>query len=183
MNPSTLHLRTATADDLDTLLQWREDAASWLRSEHDTAQWSAPEDPQRVHDWIEQGATFVASLQPGSPPVATITSTPHGDPVLWTADELRTPARYLHRLVVARSHAGMGIGACLGLWARSHAARMGFSIVRYSAWATNEKLIGFYRGLQGRHVRTVPGIRCGALFEDPVQPRDDLPVVEDHVLI
>ena len=110
--------------------------------------------------------------------MATITSTPHGSPVLWTEEELRTPARYLHKLVVDRSHAGMGIGGCLGLWARSHAARTGVSIVRYSAWASNEKLLAFYRGFQGRCVRMVPGFNNGALFEDPAQARDDLPVVE-----
>ncbi|WP_243795425.1 hypothetical protein [Saccharopolyspora gloriosae] len=72
----------------------------------------------------------------------------------------------------------LGIGACLGLWARSHAGRTGVHIVRYSAWAANARLLDFYRSLQGRHVRTVPGIRCGALFEDEARVRDDLPVVE-----
>ena len=40
MNPHTLYLRTAAAQDLDLLLQWRREAAAWLQAEHDTAQWS-----------------------------------------------------------------------------------------------------------------------------------------------
>lgn len=87
-------------------------------------------------------------------------------------------------LNVSRSHAGQGIGTCLGWWARSHAARTGVRIVRYNAWATNRKLLDFYRSQQGGYLRTVEGVRWGALFEDEVSVRDDLPVVEsDDVVV
>lgn len=178
MNPPTLHVRTATVDDMDMLLRWREETADWLQAEHGTDQWSRPADQQRMADWIHEGSTFIAALRPDGEPVATITSTPHGSRSLWTEEELRTPARYLHKLVVERSHGGSGIGARLGLWACSHAARTGVRIVRFSAWTTNAKLHSFYRERQGRHVRTVPGFHNGALFEYPAQTRDDLPVVE-----
>ncbi len=178
MNPPTLYVRTATADDMDLLLRWRAETAGWLRAEHGTDQWSRPADQQRITDWIREGSTFMAALHPDGEPVATVTSTPHGSPLLWSAAELRTPARYLHRLVVDRAHGGSGIGICLGLWACSHAARAGAAIVRFSAWAANAKLHRLYREHQGRHVRTVPGFRNGALFEYPAHERADLPVVE-----
>ncbi|MBQ6643937.1 MAG: GNAT family N-acetyltransferase [Saccharopolyspora sp.] len=178
MNPPTLHVRTATVDDMDLLLRWREEAADWLQTEHGTDQWNRPADRQRMAGWIHEGSTFMAALQPDGEPVATVTSTPHGSPVLWTEEELGTPARYLHNLVVQRSHAGRGIGTCLGRWAASHAARTGVTIVRYTAWATNAKLLDYYDRIRGRYVRTVPGFHNGALFENPVVPRDDLPVVE-----
>lgn len=178
MTTPRLYLRTAVPDDLETLLGWRREAAQWISGRHGSSQWSTPVDRRRLLGWIDEGHTFMAALTPDGPPIATITSTPDGSPRLWTAEERRTPAHYLRKLVVARSHCGLGIGVCLGRWSRTHAARAGARLVRFNVWATNARLLDYYRDQGARLVRRTEGTHPEALFEHDARVFDGLPVIE-----
>lgn len=169
MTPPPLYVRPAVPEDLTTLRGWRQEAAGWLAVRHGSDQWSKPFRPRLTLSLIEQGATVMAMLAPEGEPVATLTLLPHGHPRLWTPAELAVPARYLRKVVVARPHAGRGIGAALQQWALARAAADGAQVVRLAAWTGNTGLHAYYLGQGWRHVRTVPGIPAGALFETTAQ--------------
>lgn len=174
----TLYLRTAVPADAGLILAWRRATAEWLAATHGTDQWSTPYDWGKVEGWVREGYTFMAALEPDGEPVATITSTPGGDPALWTADELLVPARYLNKANVTREYAGLGIGACLIAWATTRAAKAGVDLIRIDVWSTNRRLQDYYRQMGFQHLRTVPNTVSGALFELPATVTPDLPVVE-----
>lgn len=174
----TLYLRTAVPADAALILEWRRTTAAWLAANRGTDQWSTPFDWAKVEGWVREGCTFMASLEPDGEPVATITSTPDGDPTLWTASELAVPARYLNKANVTREYSGLGIGACLIAWASTRAAKAGVDLIRIDVWTTNTRLHTYYQQLGFRYLRTVPNTVSGALFEASAAVTPDLPVVE-----
>jgi len=174
----TLYLRTAVTADAALILDWRKTTAEWLAATYGTDQWSVPYDWAKVERWVSEGHTFMAALEPDGEPVATITSTPEGDPALWTPEELAVPARYLNKANVRREYAGLGIGACLISWAATRAAKQGVGLVRIDVWSTNHRLHDYYRNMGFRYLRTVPDTVSGALFDLPATVVADLPVVE-----
>ncbi len=180
MRTPKLYLRSATLDDVDTIFRWRRETATWLRDAYGTNQWSTHYPRERIEWWVEQGSTVMAALEPDGPAVATITSTPFGDPELWTSVELERPARYLNKANVVRSQAGLGIGGCLISWARNRAAQAGVEVVRLDVWSTNRRLQDYYTRMGFRYLRTVPGVNSGALFEGSATAIPDLPIVESE---
>ncbi|WP_179023659.1 GNAT family N-acetyltransferase [Streptomyces sp. IMTB 2501] len=178
MTRPPLYVRRAVPEDLEVLRRWRREAAGWLAARHGSDQWSKPFRPKLTLALIQQGATMMAMLEPEGEPVATLTLVPHGHPRLWTTDELAVPARYLRKAIVTRAHAGHGIGATLQHWARARAAADGAQVVRLTAWTDNAGLHAYYLDQGRRHVRTVPGIPAGALFENTESPEQGLPVYE-----
>jgi ribosomal protein S18 acetylase RimI-like enzyme len=174
----TLYLRRAVRSDIDTIYRWRHDTATWLTRTHGTDQWSTPYPRERLEHWVDRGETFMASLEPGADPVATITSSSEGDPELWTLEERAVPARYVSKANVVRQQAGREIGTTLLAWTRHTAAEAGARWVRIDVWTTNEKLHDFYRRLGFRYLRTVPDTNSGALFEIAAAAIPGLPVVE-----
>ncbi|CUU60822.1 Ribosomal protein S18 acetylase RimI [Parafrankia irregularis] len=174
----TLYLRGAVPDDADTILRWRRETAARLMTLHGTDQWSTPFPREKIVAWIDQGATVMAALEPGGPAVGTITTSPHGDPSLWTPEELAVPARYVFKANVAPGLGGRGIGACLITWTQTRAAKAGADVVRIDVWSTNHQLQEYYRRAGFTYLRTVPGTNSGALFEAPATITPDLPIVE-----
>jgi RimJ/RimL family protein N-acetyltransferase len=174
MTAPTLYVRRGRREDIDTIYEWRYDTAAWLARTHGTDQWSTPYPREKIEWWVDRGETFMASLEPGGEPVATITSSTEGDPDLWTPDELAQPARYISKANVVRAQAGREIGITLFAWTRHTAALAGADRVRIDVWTTNEKLHDIYRRLGFRYLRTVPGTVSGALFEMPARPAVDM---------
>jgi GNAT superfamily N-acetyltransferase len=172
-----LYLRTAVIDDVDLIFQWRWETAAWLAAAYGTDQWSTPYPRERIVGWVEQGATVMASLDPDGDPVATLTSSPDGDPALWTPAELAIPARYLFKANVTTPARGRGIGACLIAWAIGRAADAGAAVVRIDVWSTNGRLQDYYGRRGFRYLRTVGGTTSGALFEAPATHVEGLPIV------
>ncbi|GGN96281.1 hypothetical protein GCM10010112_87400 [Actinoplanes lobatus] len=70
-------------------------------------------------------------------------------------------------MIVARSHAGLGIGGKLLAWVSEKAAEAGRHWLRLDAWRTNPHLHAYYLGHGFRHVRTIdlPHRGSGALFQ------------------
>src|SRR5262245_36908563 len=117
----------ATLDDLQTLLKLRDDAAAWL-ADRGLDQWSSAwptEDlmAKSITAGIRAGEVFIA--WDGCTPAATLTIDQWANPDLWTTEESAESALYVHRLIVAHSHAGQGLGAELLDWAGTRAAEAG----------------------------------------------------------
>lgn len=170
--PEVNTVRLATPDDLPALLRLRDEARQWLAA-RGSDQWSdAWPDPETMTATmaaaIDRGETWCVDGDDGSV-IATLTVNRSTYPGLWTTEEEREPAVYVHRLMVARSAAHAGLGARLldkvGEWA----AGKGIMWVRVDVWTTNEDLHRYYLRNGFQHVRTVdlPGYPSGALFQRP----------------
>jgi GNAT superfamily N-acetyltransferase len=151
-----------------TVIGLIEDAACWLRS-RGFDQWARPWPSEagrnsRVRAGIEARKTWICWDH--DTPSATLTADPEHDPY-WTG-ELHSPAVYVHRLVVSRQYAGIGLGASLINWAGrtgllSHGARH----IRVSAWTTNTRLHRYYerQGFVARGFHPDDGYPSAARFE------------------
>ena len=147
MKDSPLLLRRATERDHDVIIGLIDEAAEWLRTKN-TDQWAQPwpsgEDrSHRILKDLQAGKSWIASDGNGSP-TATITTDPEDSPI-WPKETLRDRAVYVARLVVSRSHAGLGIGAGLLDWAGRRAKwRLAARWVRVDVWTTNTALHAYY---------------------------------------
>ena len=165
--------RQATLDDLPALLQLRDEARRWLAA-RGSDQWSeAWPDPETmattIADAIKRGETWCVDGDDGSV-IATLTVNRRAYPGLWSDDEERQPAIYVHRLIVARSAANRLLGAKLLNEVARCAETQGAKWIRVDVWATNDDLHRYYLRHGFRHVRTVdlPGYPSGALFQRPI---------------
>jgi GNAT superfamily N-acetyltransferase len=114
-----MRIATATPDQLDTLVAFRDEAAEWLAS-RGIDQWQQPwptEDlmVEGILRNVRAGDTFI--VWDDGTPAATITVDRWANPDLWTEQEAAEPALYAHKVTVARAYAGQGLGAELLDWA------------------------------------------------------------------
>ncbi|MFB7238309.1 MULTISPECIES: GNAT family N-acetyltransferase [unclassified Streptomyces] len=147
-------IERATADDLDALLAFRQEAASWLTA-LGSDQWQRPYPADRLLSTIEAGVVFM--VRDGSTTAATITLTPDAEAGLWSEEELQEESRFVNKLTVARTHAGQDLGGRLLDWAGDQAYRSGAKWLRLDAWTTNKPLQNYYLRHGFEHVRTVTG--------------------------
>ncbi|MEU1307556.1 GNAT family N-acetyltransferase [Streptomyces cinnamoneus] len=145
-------IETARPDDLERLLDFREEAASWLTA-LGTDQWQRPYPADRLLATIDAGVVFM--VRDGSATAATITLTPEAEDGLWTEQELSEPSMFVNKLTVARTHAGRDLGGRLLDWAGDRAYRSGAIWLRLDAWTTNGALQDYYLNHGFDHVRTV----------------------------
>ena len=67
--------------------------------------------------------------------------------LLWSDEEIwadRTPAVYVHSLVIDRLYAGQGLGAALLDWAAKQGVRDGVGLLRLDCVAANDALCTYY---------------------------------------
>ncbi|MFV6032344.1 GNAT family N-acetyltransferase [Streptomyces sp. NPDC056264] len=145
-------IERATAGDLEVLLAFRQEAASWLTA-LGSDQWQRPYPADRLLATIEAGVVFM--VRDGSATAATITLTPDAEEGLWMEQELREESRFVNKLTVARTHAGQDLGGRLLDWAGDHAYRSGAKWLRLDAWTTNKPLQDYYLRHGFEYVRTV----------------------------
>ena len=62
--------------------------------------------------------------------IATVTVDTFADPDFWGPDDDPGSALYVHRMIVARDHAGQGIGDELTQWVEQFAGALGYDYVR-----------------------------------------------------
>lgn len=159
-------IRRATASDLDTIVAMREEASAWLASKG-IDQWrnawpTKDAQAQRIRESIAAGETWM--ITENGTDVATVALDDYADPQLWTPDERREPALYLHRLIVRRTHPGLG--SHILDWASAKAAEDDRDWLRIDVWTGNLALQRYYLRHGFRHVRTVQSdYPSGALFQ------------------
>ncbi|MGH3798459.1 MAG: GNAT family N-acetyltransferase [Pseudonocardiaceae bacterium] len=100
---------------------------------------------------------------------ATIKLDSRADPELWQPEDDPAAALYAHRMLVARSEAGRGIGSAMLDWASQRAAEADKPWLRLDAWASNERLHEYYRreGFELVRLLRFPHRGSGALFQRP----------------
>lgn len=161
-------IEPANTGDLDDILLMREEASGWLRT-RGVEQWTKPwpdheGQARRILDSIMAGETWMVRAENGVN-AATVALDTYADPQLWTPDERCEAAFYLHRLIVRRSHAGLG--ARILDWACRRAADEDKRWVRIDVWTHNVQLHRYYMAHGFQHVRTLdlPTYPSGALFQ------------------
>ena len=157
-------LSLATDDDVAGITRLLDETGNWLREKIGTDQWNLPWPDEaardaRVRDGVARGRTRV--LRSGRTLVASVTVEVAGSPGLWTAQELRTPAVYLHRLVVDRGYKGLRIGEALIRWGAARGLREepAAEELRIDTWSTNGGLHAYYVGIG---FTEIPGVRVPA---------------------
>lgn len=168
-----LALRRATTDHLETIIGLLDEASCWLRDQG-IDQWARPW-PTRV----ARDRRILADLHAdrtwigwdNGTAAATITVDPHHN-LAWPDEFRREPAVYIHRLVVSRSYARVGLGGQLLDWAGWKARREHRALwVRLNAWTNNHRLHDYYekQGFELCGHSPDEGYPSGAMFQRPAE--------------
>ncbi|WP_053756604.1 GNAT family N-acetyltransferase [Streptomyces sp. AS58] len=157
-----MKITTATPADLQRLLDFRMEAASWI-SARGSDQWSRPYPADRLLATIEAGTVFM--LRDGKRTAATITLTSEAEEGLWSDEELSEPSMFVNKLTVSRDYAGRNLGGELLDWSGDRAYRAGAKWLRLDAWTTNARLQRYYLDQGFQHVGTV--LEGGAINGGP----------------
>ncbi|MFI6689175.1 GNAT family N-acetyltransferase [Streptomyces sp. NPDC050485] len=136
------------------------DAAAWLQP-RGIDQWSLPFPAEHMAQSIARGEVYLIKETQAGDAAATVTLDREADDLLWTADERREEAMYVHKLTVDRAYAGVGLGSRILDWAGDRAAQEGAKWLRLDAWTDNPRLQAFYLELGFQHVRTVDAPATG----------------------
>ena len=170
----TMQITLATTEDFDAILGLIDDAATWLRTK-DTDQWAAPWPNRvardaRVMRGLAGKKTWIA--WDGDTAAATVTLTPRLNPTVWSRPactcDLSERSVYAHRLIAARSHAGLGLGAQLIDWAGLRARyEYGAGWIRIDVWSSNTALHDYYlrMGFEPCGICADPEYPSGKLFQ------------------
>jgi GNAT superfamily N-acetyltransferase len=182
---TTFTIRPATVGHQQTVIDMIDEAAKWLRDKN-TDQWARPWPDQpsrdgRVRRGLELGETWI--VWDGDFPAATMTVCQHANPDVWPRAE--DPAVYVHRLVVSRTYAGLGLGRLMVDWAvQRELTRRHVDWVRVDVWTTNTGLHDYYlrQGFERCGTCADPRYPSGALFQKAAkaaQKTDTSRLVED----
>lgn len=134
-----MHVERARSDDAAALRALVEEAAEFL-SARGIRQWTPGALPAFVIPGdVERGDVWVVRAGAGLAAAVTL-----HDEDLETWGPSDGSALYLHRLVVARAHAGAGLGRRLLAWARGEARARGRRSLRLDCVASNTFLRRYY---------------------------------------
>jgi GNAT superfamily N-acetyltransferase len=109
--PRALTIRAAHTEDLQAVAQLLDQAGAWMRRQGITDQWPMRFPFSDLGPRVDHGEIHIA--YDGPAPVGTLALDWTPDPEFWQDKHANAGAGYLHRLAVARTHAGQGIGAQL----------------------------------------------------------------------
>lgn len=173
-------VRRARPADLDAIMELIAAAAAWLAT-RGLDQWQGAMERRRIQVHVDVVAGTVWVVEDAGRIVATVTVDEFADTDFWEESDRVEQALYVHRMAVARSHKGRGLGAALLNLANDLARGRHRRFLRLDAWSTNADLHAYYKGLgfEMRRNRPVPGRGSGALFERPVR----VPVATPCVLL
>jgi len=169
-----MRIAPATTENFGTVLGLIDEAAAWLRTK-DTNQWAAPwpdrvKRDARVMRGLAGGKTWI--VWDGDIAAATVTLAAKPNPKVWARPgctcELSERAVYAHRLITARSHAGLGLGGQLIDWAGLRArGDYGATWIRIDVWTTNAALHDYYMstGFEACGFCDDPDYPSGKLFQ------------------
>jgi predicted N-acetyltransferase YhbS len=159
-----VNVREARADDTEVVAGLLDEATRWV-GERGFEQWPLPFPRHEVADAIARGEVFVAEHDGEA--VATVTILTD-DPQYWGA---RPPdALYVHKLAVARAHAGRGFGAEVIGWADRRAASLGREFLRLDCLGDSNGIRDYYERLGFEHCGDlVLGRRNMSIYERRVR--------------
>lgn len=165
----------ATPENLATVVRLRREAIAWLQ-ERGEDQWASdwPDTETMVAGFdrnLRDGSTWFATTDTGEV-LGCVTLNRRTHPGLWTSAEEES-ALFVHRLTLARSATGRGVGSELLDFAGEQAQAAGLAWLRLDAWTTNERLHRYYIRQGFRLVRIVPDFfsPSAACFERPASYR------------
>ncbi|OSC73740.1 GNAT family N-acetyltransferase [Streptomyces sp. BF-3] len=163
-----LLVRPGRIDELNVVETLLCEASAWLAS-RSIDQWQYPPHRDRITEALERGVCFLAFED--SRPIATIQVDDFADPEFWNTEDRPEAALYVHRMAVARSNSGAGVGSMLLDWASERAADQGKRWLRLDAWKDNQGLHQFYKdaGFTLLRIVDLPHRRSGALFQRPIE--------------
>lgn len=167
----------ARKPDVPALIELRREAERWLAGEgidQWTDKWMEIADEKTARAVRQRRAYVIKSR---NDIVGTVTlGGPDED--LWRVSD--GPALYLYKLIIARKHAGQGLGAMVLDWACDTAARFGYPWLRLDAWPSNPKLLDYYRahGFRDVRIEEIPGRDTGALMQRRAEPTHTPGLVE-----
>jgi GNAT superfamily N-acetyltransferase len=166
--PRELIIRPAGTPDLPAIARLLDEAGNWMRRQGITDQWPSQFPLSDLADRADRGELHIA-YDHGTP-VGTFAIDYHADPEFWHDDPGGELAGYLHRLAVARTHAGHGIGAQLVKHAACLVDGTGHQSLRLDCAKHNTRLHDYYRQLGFTHLQTIdlPHRKSGALFQRAV---------------
>ncbi|MEA2496704.1 MAG: hypothetical protein QOJ29_4615 [Thermoleophilaceae bacterium] len=166
--PRQLTIGPAHRKDLPAVARLLDQAGDWMRSQGITDQWPVRFPISDLVQRVDRGELHIA--YDNETPVGTFALDHHADPEFWHDDPDGTHAGYLHRLAVADTHRGQGIGSQLVDHASDLVARSGRPWLRLDCAKHNRRLHAYYRTLGFAHTATVdvPHRKSGALFQRQV---------------
>lgn len=129
----------AEVSDLDTICQLFEEAISFQKANHYTG-WNNYDRAYLLAD-IEKGFLFKIVTDEG---IICIFCICYSDELIWRDMEKGT-AVYLHRIVLNRRFKGEKVFKKVLDWALSHASDKKLDHIRMDTWASNEKIINYYK--------------------------------------
>ncbi|MEJ5995648.1 cupin domain-containing protein [Pedobacter sp. Du54] len=132
-------IKKATVDDLPVICQLFDEAILFQRSLNYTG-WNSY-DKGFITTEILNGLLYKLV---SSDHVNCIFSICYSDPLIWREKE-KGDALYLHRVIVARKLKGARIFQKVLNWAVNLATAKQLKFLRIDTWASNEKLIGYYK--------------------------------------
>ncbi len=139
----TYTIRRAVKPDIGCIMALLAEASTWLRR-RGYDQWQGDVRSRRAALRSDVRAGSVHVLLDGDRLIGSVTVDRRVDPELWPAESRSRKALYVHRMVVARSHAGRDIGRAMLAWADGQAETQGYEFLRLDAWATNRELHEYY---------------------------------------
>jgi GNAT superfamily N-acetyltransferase len=159
------------------------EATEWLRGKN-TNQWltpwpNAPMRHKRVLEDIAEHKTWIVSdedITVGTITVDTEAPVDRANNHVWPAHRRSETALYVRRVIVRRSHAGLGLGARLLDWAADVAEQeLGSPLLRIDVWTDNQGLHAYYKRqgfvfCEERDAAELPGYPARALFERRTSP-------------
>ena len=158
-----------------------DEAIAWLKK-LGLDQWQGNRERQRMHVETDLAAETVYVVERAGGVVATIRLDEFADTDFWRGEDEPAAALYVHRMAVARSDRGIGLGSAMLDWAADRAEAGMRTWLRLDAWQTNGALHLYYKHLGFEMVRIehVEHRGSGALFARPADYRHgDGPVLID----
>jgi len=137
-----LKLEVADVSDVDALFALRRSLEDWM-AERGLMQWPVGSLPrERVAEQVASGHVRVVRDCDG---IVASLRLMWSDPDFWGDD--RTPAVYVHGLMVDRRATGSGLGRRLLDWARDQGRTAGAGLQRLDCRTTNPALRAYYESL------------------------------------
>ena len=134
-----MNVREARREDIKVVARLLDEASRWV-GERGFEQWPLPFPRTQIAEAIARGEVFVAEHDGEA--VGT-------DPQYWGA---RPPdALYVHKLAVARAHAGRGFGTEVIGWADRRAASLGRQYLRLDCLGDSTGIRRYYERLGFEH--------------------------------